>query len=235
MFAKLTPLANKKGFTLLELLIVISIIAVLSVIIIVVINPAELLKKARDVQRMSDLSTLKTAIGAYMASTSTVYLAGAATNAGCKTGSGGGSYSSGDSIFYSYPSDSPGTTISDTALDGGGTSVPAASQVQNEDLYFIDGTGWLPINLSSIAGGAPISNLPIDPINTISSATAVAASDLVYRYACNATDSTFEFNARLESNTYTVSDNRMIKDGGNNGNYYEVGTNLNILGDGSDF
>ena len=47
-----------KGFTLLELLIVIAIIAVLSVILVLVLNPAETLKKSRDTQRMSDLSTL---------------------------------------------------------------------------------------------------------------------------------------------------------------------------------
>ena len=36
---------TKRGFTLLELLIVIAIIAVLAVIIIIVLNPAETLKK----------------------------------------------------------------------------------------------------------------------------------------------------------------------------------------------
>jgi len=56
----------KKGFTLLELLIVIGILAILSTTMIIVINPAELLKKARDSQRISDLSTLKTAIAYYL-------------------------------------------------------------------------------------------------------------------------------------------------------------------------
>src|SRR5680860_471628 len=56
----------KKGFTLLELLIVIGILAILSTTVILVINPAELLKKARDSQRISDLSTVKTAIAYYI-------------------------------------------------------------------------------------------------------------------------------------------------------------------------
>jgi len=60
----------KKGFTLLELLIVIGILAILSTTIILVINPAELLKKARDSQRMSDLNNLKTAISHYLISVS---------------------------------------------------------------------------------------------------------------------------------------------------------------------
>jgi len=60
----------KKGFTLLELLIVIGILAILSTTMILVINPAQLLKKARDSQRIADLSTVKTAIAYYITETS---------------------------------------------------------------------------------------------------------------------------------------------------------------------
>jgi len=59
----------KKGFTLLELLIVIGILAILSTTVILVINPAQLLKKARDSQRISDLNTMKTAIAYYITET----------------------------------------------------------------------------------------------------------------------------------------------------------------------
>ena len=45
---------ESSGFTLLELLIVISVLAILSVALIVVLNPAETLKKGRDSQRISD-------------------------------------------------------------------------------------------------------------------------------------------------------------------------------------
>jgi len=60
---------NLVGFTLLELLIVIGILAILSTTIVLVINPAELLRKARDSQRISDLNTLKTAIAYYITET----------------------------------------------------------------------------------------------------------------------------------------------------------------------
>ena len=58
--------SKNSGFTLLELLIVIAIIAVLSVALVIVLNPAEALRKSRDAQRISDLTTLKKAIGLYL-------------------------------------------------------------------------------------------------------------------------------------------------------------------------
>lgn len=61
----------KRGFTLLELLIVIGILAILSTTMIIVINPAQMLKKARDSQRISDLNTMKTAIAFYITETAT--------------------------------------------------------------------------------------------------------------------------------------------------------------------
>jgi prepilin-type N-terminal cleavage/methylation domain-containing protein len=60
-------LLNKKdkGFTLIELLIVIAILAVLAVAVVVVLNPAELLKQARDSNRISDLASIDKALNLY--------------------------------------------------------------------------------------------------------------------------------------------------------------------------
>jgi len=54
-----------KGFTLVELLIVIAIIGVLAVVVLVAINPAEKLRQARDSGRKSDISQIATALEAY--------------------------------------------------------------------------------------------------------------------------------------------------------------------------
>lgn len=62
---------QRRGFTLIELLIVIAIIAVLSVVVILSLNPAELLRQARDSNRLSDMATLKSAIALYLADTAT--------------------------------------------------------------------------------------------------------------------------------------------------------------------
>lgn len=226
-------LTKKRGFTLLELLIVIAVIAVLSVILVLVLNPAETLKKSRDSQRMSDLATIKTALGLYATSTSSPVMG--ETNTACKgTTASESAYASGDKIYYSYPSDTPGATISDTTFDGQTTNL-TNKQVTNAALSATDGTGWLPVNLSVLSGGSPISNLPIDPINTIASVSSTTATDFVYRYVCSEKTLKYEIDARLESTAFTVDDNRMSKDGGNNANYYEVGTDLMLLGVGSDF
>lgn len=53
---------NQKGFTLVELIVVIAIIAVLAGVVLVVINPAALLAKSRDAKRLSDVDALHKAI-----------------------------------------------------------------------------------------------------------------------------------------------------------------------------
>ena len=58
------------GFTLLELLIVISILAILSTVVVLVLNPAEFLKQARDSRRISDLETLNGALALYLSDVS---------------------------------------------------------------------------------------------------------------------------------------------------------------------
>jgi len=56
----------KKGFTLVELLIVIGILAILTAAVVVVLNPAQLLAQARDSQRMSDLDAVRSSIAFYL-------------------------------------------------------------------------------------------------------------------------------------------------------------------------
>lgn len=51
-----------KGFTLVELLVVIAIIAVLAAVVVLIINPLELTRRSRDATRLSDLANLQTAI-----------------------------------------------------------------------------------------------------------------------------------------------------------------------------
>lgn len=54
-----------KGFTLLELMIVIAVLSILSAGIITILNPYEQIQKANDSRRKSDLSQLQKAIEQY--------------------------------------------------------------------------------------------------------------------------------------------------------------------------
>jgi prepilin-type N-terminal cleavage/methylation domain-containing protein len=53
----------KKGFTLIEVLVVMGIIALLSTIVLVAINPARQFAQSRDTQRTSNVTALLNAIG----------------------------------------------------------------------------------------------------------------------------------------------------------------------------
>jgi prepilin-type N-terminal cleavage/methylation domain-containing protein len=224
---------SEQGFTLLELLIVVVVISILALAVLFVLNPAETLRKTRDAQRFADLATMKNALAIFVTTKTTPYLAGVATNDGCKT-SATSSWSSGDKIFYSVNDDT--ITLNDTTLDGGSTSIPAPVQATSSATNALtDGSGWIPVSLASLSGGAPISNLPVDPVNSVSSGSSIGSGDKVYRYACSESDLTFEIDAVLESLAFTSEDNKMTRDGGNNASYYEVGTNLSILGVGTDF
>ena len=58
---------TRKGFTLVELLVVVSIIAILAVVIFVAINPVEIQKKTRDATRLQNLGEIHKALGLAMA------------------------------------------------------------------------------------------------------------------------------------------------------------------------
>ena len=58
-------LENKKGFTLIEVLLVIAILAILAAIVIIAVNPGKQLATARDGVRLADVNTILNAIHQY--------------------------------------------------------------------------------------------------------------------------------------------------------------------------
>jgi len=189
-----------KGFTLIELLIVIGIIAILATVVILTLNPAELLKQARDSTRTSDFATLKSAIslfGADVATTSSAY---------------GQSIKSAPATCY--VSITRGGTMS-TGNCGGrfvnAVTVVASSTEENKRL--VNGSGWIPINLNAISSGAPISAWPVDPVSP-------NAGSSSYAYATDGSGG-FEINGVLESTKFASSSSN---DGGDRNDLYEAGT-----------
>ena len=108
-----------KGFTLVELLVVIAIIAILAAVVMIIIRPGELMSRGRDAQRLSDLSTLKTAIDlAFQEAT------GSATTILC-TGGTVGTACTGDSNPGSVANrKKDGTGWMKVNLDGQSATVP---------------------------------------------------------------------------------------------------------------
>jgi len=57
---------KKKGFTLIEILLVIGIIAVLATVVIVALNPAQRFADARDSRRLADIQSILSAVQQYI-------------------------------------------------------------------------------------------------------------------------------------------------------------------------
>lgn len=255
-FSQKDALKNRRearGFTLLELLIVITILAILAVVVIIVINPAETLRRGRDSQRLSDLSSIKSAIGLYMTDVTGPHLANG-TDANCLADSAGDNTTG--KIFYSLNSDTtdgeditddtpPATVGSQAGAGGADWDALNAWVIQVATLAEegeVDGTGWLPVDLADISSGSPLSAFPSDPTNDVSiggsTAAAVTNDGLLYRYACDmSSPEEFEINAVMESSLFANDgdDDKESSDGGDNAQYYEVGTSLRLLPTGTDF
>jgi prepilin-type N-terminal cleavage/methylation domain-containing protein len=196
-------LSRNMGFTLIEILVVIAIVAILSLVVIFTLSPAELLRQARDSNRISDMTLLKTALSLYLVDVTTPNLNGG-VNAKCY-----GSYgpTSTDSCNVNINVGGP--------FIGATTYLPSVSRAVN-------GSGWLPVNFVAIISGAPFGTLPLDPVNTTSS---------YYLYiATTSPGITFKLAAEMESLKYSSSGPSDIEstDGGNSVRWYEVGTEISL-------
>ncbi|TSC60348.1 MAG: hypothetical protein LiPW15_226 [Parcubacteria group bacterium LiPW_15] len=146
--SKFSKLNHRSSFTLIELLVTLAIVAILSVVVIMTLNPSELLKQARDSNRLSDLSTLNTALAAYSADVT------------------GGFMGTSSVVYVSIPD------TTSTCANLGLPTLPSGwsyNCVTSTSTKLSNGRGWIPVNFSNISFGSPLSSLPVDPVNTTSS------------------------------------------------------------------
>jgi prepilin-type N-terminal cleavage/methylation domain-containing protein len=196
MINEMSPNRNRKSFTLIELLVVLALVAILSVVVVMTLNPAELLKQARDSNRLSDLATINTSLNLFSTDLTNGFMGTS-------------------SIVYVSIPDNASSTCGSLGLP----TLPAGwnyNCVTSQNLRNTDGTGWIPVNFQRIYSNTPISQLPIDPVNTTS-------TNSYYTYIAGGS---WKLTAvSLESSKYQAN---TITDGGIAGSSFEMGNNFNL-------
>jgi prepilin-type N-terminal cleavage/methylation domain-containing protein len=166
----------RQGFTLIELLIVFTIIAILAIIVILTLNPIELFRQSRDSARLSDLSTMITALGIFVTDTA-----------------GNASLGQASTTYISIPDPSATSTAGDQCQ---GLNLPALASgwtyqcSSPSNFKKVDGTGWIPVNFTKISSGAPFGTLPTDSTNN-------SSTGLYYTYTTDGQK--YELTALMES------------------------------------
>jgi type II secretory pathway pseudopilin PulG len=191
--------AQKRGFTLIEIVLIIGIVAVLVVVVLLVLNPRELLARSRDAQRIADIDALKKAVSLYLTDVTTPNI-------------GDPSLCYGTGVYQDEVSCVPDTLSIDRFDDPGYAILDNGRDV--------NGNGWLPVNLTQISSGSPLGQLPLDPIND---------DTYFYAYRPSATrtfefNAAFE-SAKFRNGG---SSDLESTDSGTDPNLYETGTALNL-------
>jgi prepilin-type N-terminal cleavage/methylation domain-containing protein len=134
---------NKKGITLVEILIVMGIISILFASFFYIWNTMDIFRKSRDSKRINDLQLLDTALKTLLFTERNINLGE-------------------ENVIYTSLPDSSSTCGSYNLLP---LFSPYSYRCQTSQNYLkVDGNGWLPVNFT-LGKILTISVLPIDPLN----------------------------------------------------------------------
>jgi type II secretory pathway pseudopilin PulG len=130
-----------------------------------------------------------------------------------------------------YLADFATTTWSAAYNCTSGTTAPGTSTAggcaQNQTRTTA-GAGWVPINFGLMTINSPISALPIDPSNSVSTCGGGEPPNVyLYAYHSSSTIGLYKLYAKMESSRY--QNNQSVGDGGLYNAWYEVGSNLSTL------
>ncbi len=187
-------LSSQKSFTLIELLIVIALLSILSIVVVVVINPSEMIKQTRDSRRLADLANINLALSLLQADCPTCF------------------FGSSSVVYVSIPDISPNCSNLGLPPLPSGWSY-ACSSPQN--YRKIDGSGWIPVDLTKFSAGSPLASYPVDPVNQTSTGE-------YYTYVAGGS---WKLTSLFTSIKYAKN---MNQDGGPDPGIYEIGNDLNL-------
>ncbi len=186
----------RKGFTLVEILITIGIIAVIYVAIVILLNPSQLFAQGQDANRVASVNTLDKSVSLYYSQTidspNTLFMGTSSV------------------VYLSIP-DPTATSSAGTNCSGLGLSSPSTTYhcASPSDYLKTDGTGWIPINFSTLSEGNVLTSLPVDPVNTTSSGE-------YFAYVTNGQHQ-YEIIANLASTKYAATNGGVVKAGSDTG------------------
>ncbi len=230
--------APRRGFTLIELVIVIGLIALLAATIVLVLDPAAIFREGRDIRRIADLGKMNAAVGLAFATSGSKPPVGVCVPASPASPPSGPT-PSGDPQGSpplppgaSPPPFNPPPPIypawcyqhapypESRCEDRYAVPVSATSTASRK----IDGTGWVPIDMTEAIGGTLLSAWPVDP-----------GEDGVhfYSFICRTTSASeivWEFSGHMESVRYASSGESDVEstDGGNRPGLFETGTDVGL-------
>jgi len=164
------------------------------------------LNPSNDSTRLSDMNTLQSAISLTQSSPNPP------------------SMGSPNTVYVSIPDPQATTTSGSNCASLNLPVLPAGYAYHCSGPSFYretDGTGWIPINFSSVTPASPLGTLPIDPIST-------SSSRLYYTYTTNG--SQYETTGVMESPEYKLGGTNDVisQDGGTLASVYEKGTKLGL-------
>lgn len=187
----------QSGLSLVELLLVVSIIGILGIAAVMIINPTEILRQSRDGRRIADLQSIDRALGMYKQDNKVNF--------------------GGINIVYISLVDSTSSACASHSLPPLSSGWSYRCVTSESSLRRIDGTGWVPVDFTSITSGSIIPSLPVDPINS-------ASGRFYYGYMTKA--GRWALISFLESERYLRIS--ASQDGGVDSNRLEVGTDISL-------